>query len=130
MEIHKPREEETGISERGNNIARMGRVLRETAGRKNGRRKGRNTNEGEADGAGGNRNHSRRGRETIWKLKRRGTGEGWREAWMYGTEEIVGKIVELINGVWKTEGFPVDWREGVICPIFKKGEKNRTESYR
>jgi hypothetical protein len=49
---------------------------------------------------------------------------------MYGTEEIVGKIVELINGVWKTEGFPVDWREGVICPIFKKGEKNRTESYR
>jgi hypothetical protein len=94
MEIHKPREEATGISERGNNIARMGRVLRETAGRENGRRKGRNTNEGEADGAGGNRNHSRRGRETIRKLKRRGTREGWREAWMYGTEEIVGKIVE------------------------------------
>jgi hypothetical protein len=78
MEIHKPREEETGISERGNKRHRM----------------------------------------------------GWREAWMYGTEEIVEKMVELINGVCKIEGFPLDWREGVICPIFKKGEKNRTENYR
>jgi hypothetical protein len=120
MEIHKPREEVTGISERGNNNARMGRVLRESAGRENGRRKGRNTNEGETDGARGNRNHSRRGRET---------GEGWREAWMYGTEEIVEKMVELINGVCKIEGFPLDWREGVICPIFKKGKKNRMENY-
>jgi hypothetical protein len=33
MEIHKPREKEKRISERGNNNARMGRVLHETAGR-------------------------------------------------------------------------------------------------
>jgi hypothetical protein len=39
-------------------------------------------------------------------------------------------MVELMNGVWRGEGFPVDWREGVICPIFKKGEKNRAENYR
>jgi hypothetical protein len=45
---------------------------------------------------------------------------------MYGTE----RMVELMNGVWRGEGFPVDWREGVICPIFKKGEKNRAENYR
>jgi hypothetical protein len=63
MEIHKPREEVTGISERGNNNARMGRVLRESDGRENGRRKGRN-----------HHHHSRRGRETVRKLKRRGTG--------------------------------------------------------
>jgi hypothetical protein len=25
---------------------------------------------------------------------------------------------------------PVDWREGVICPIFKQGEENRAENYR
>jgi hypothetical protein len=29
MKIHKPREKEKGISERGNNNARMGRVLHE-----------------------------------------------------------------------------------------------------
>jgi hypothetical protein len=39
-------------------------------------------------------------------------------------------MVELMNGVCRGEGFPVAWREGVICPIFKKGEKNRAENYR
>jgi hypothetical protein len=52
------------------------------------------------------------------------------EAWMYGTERMVERMVELMNGVWRGEGFPVDWSEGVICPIFKKGEKNRAENYR
>jgi hypothetical protein len=52
------------------------------------------------------------------------------EAWMYGTERMVGRMVELMNGVWRGKGFPVDWREGVICPIFKKGEKNTAENYR
>jgi hypothetical protein len=60
MEILIPREKGKGISERGNNNARMGRVLQETAGREEGRRRGRNTNEGEADGAGENINHSGR----------------------------------------------------------------------
>jgi hypothetical protein len=44
MEIHKPREKAKGIS----------------AGREKGRGNGRNTNEREADGARGNRNHSGR----------------------------------------------------------------------
>jgi hypothetical protein len=29
-------------------------------------------------------------------------------------------MVELMNGVWKGEGFPVDLREDVISPIYKK----------
>jgi hypothetical protein len=65
----------------------------------------------------------------IRHLKKR-KAPGWdgvqNEAWMYGTE----RMVELMNGVWRGEGFPADWREGVICPILKKGEKNRTENYR
>jgi hypothetical protein len=44
---------------------------------------------------------------------------------MYGTEGIVERLVEVMNGVWRGEGFPVDWREGVICPIYKKGEKSK-----
>jgi hypothetical protein len=67
---------EKGISERGNNNARMGRVLYETGGREKRRRDG-NTNEGEADSAGGNRNHSGRGGKTDKELeKEKGTGEG------------------------------------------------------
>jgi hypothetical protein len=55
--LHKPREKEKGISERGKNNARMGRV-------KEKKKEGRNRNGEEADSARGNRNHSRRGRET------------------------------------------------------------------
>jgi hypothetical protein len=40
-----------------------------------------------------------------------------------GTERMVERMVELMNGVWRGEGFPEDWREGVICPIFKKARK-------
>ena len=32
--------------------------------------------------------------------------------------------------VWKGEGFPEEWKEGLITPIFKKGEKGRIENYR
>jgi hypothetical protein len=120
---------ERGISERGNNNTRMGRVLHETAGREKGRRRGGNTNEGEADGARGNRNHSGRGGKTDKDLeKEKGSGEG-RGGW-YGTERMVERMVELMNGVWRGEEFPVDRREGVIRPIFKKGEKNRAANYR
>jgi hypothetical protein len=45
------------------------------------------------------------------------------EAWMDGTEGIVEILVEVMNGVWREEGFPVDWRECVICPIHKEGER-------
>jgi hypothetical protein len=69
----------------------------------------------------------------IRHLKKR-KAPGWdgvqNEAWMYGTEGMVERMVELMNGVWRGEGFPADWREGVICPIFKKSEKNRAENYR
>jgi hypothetical protein len=64
----------------------------------------------------------------ISKLKKRkapGRDGVQNEAWMYGTEGIVERLVEVMNGKWRGEGFPVDWREGVICPICKKGEKSR-----
>ncbi|KAH0811711.1 hypothetical protein GEV33_011080 [Tenebrio molitor] len=72
------------------------------------------------------------GRHIRYLKKRK--APGWdgvqNEAWMYGTERMVERMVELMNGVWRGEGFPEDWREGVICQIFKKGEKNRAENYR
>jgi hypothetical protein len=98
MEIHKPREKEKGISERGNNNARLGRVLHETAGREKGRRKRRNRNEEEADGAIGSRNHSRRGRETNKETEKdKGIGEG------RSAEGIVERMIEVMNGVERRE---------------------------
>jgi hypothetical protein len=114
MEIHKPREKEKGISERGDNNARMGRVLHETAGRNKGRKKGRNTNEREADGATAPAETEitvEKVERQIRKLKKRKAperDEAQNEAWMYGTEGIVGRLVEPMKGVWRGEGFPID----------------------
>jgi hypothetical protein len=52
------------------------------------------------------------------------------EAWMYGTERMVKRMVELINEIWRGEESSVNWRGGVICPIYIKREKNRAENYR
>jgi hypothetical protein len=35
-----------------------------------------------------------------------------------GIEGIVERLVEVMNGVRRGEGFPEDWREDVICPTY------------
>jgi hypothetical protein len=52
------------------------------------------------------------------------------ESWIYGTEREVDRLLEIMNGVWKGEGFPQEWKEGIICPIYKKGEKDTASNYR
>jgi hypothetical protein len=50
---------------------------------------------------------------------------------MYGTDEgRVKRLVAVMNGVWRGKSFPVDWRECVIFPIYKKDEKDKVENYR
>lgn len=34
------------------------------------------------------------------------------------------------NRVWKEEGWPEGWKEGVIVPIVKKGKREKVEEYR
>jgi hypothetical protein len=88
----QPREKEKGISERGNNNARIERVLYETSGREKGKRKSRNRNEEKADDARGNRNHSRRGKEINKENeKKKGRGE-------VKVEEKEGKRFDPIKG--------------------------------
>lgn len=52
------------------------------------------------------------------------------EVWKYGGEEVEGWIWKLCNRVCNGEGWPKDWREGVIVPIIKKGEGESVEEYR
>lgn len=51
------------------------------------------------------------------------------EVWIYSREKIRTKLKEVLRRVWKGEGFPEEWRKGVITPIHKKGDKNK-ENYR
>jgi archaellum component FlaC len=71
MEIHKQREKEKGISEQGNNNARMGRLLYETVGREKRRRRSRNTNEGEAEAPEETEITAEEVEKQIRKLKKR-----------------------------------------------------------
>jgi len=39
-------------------------------------------------------------------------------------------IWDFCNRIWKGEGWPEAWNEGIIIPIIKKGEGERVEDYR
>ncbi|KAJ3657817.1 hypothetical protein Zmor_009596 [Zophobas morio] len=45
---------------------------------------------------------------------------------MFGTEGVKERIWEVVDGIWKGKGFPRQWREGVLIPLFKKGQKSKT----
>jgi hypothetical protein len=40
-----------------------------------------------------------------------------------GSKGIVERLVEVMNGVWRGEGFPEDWREGCNLPNLQKGRE-------
>lgn len=66
-------------------------------------------------------------------MKRRkaaGDDELENEVWLYGGEKVLTGITKLINKVWNGEGMPESWKEGIISPIFKKGDRNKEKNYR
>ena len=72
-------------------------------------------------------------KEQIRKLKKKkaaGEDKIENEAWIYSNVKIVKRITEIFNKVWKGEGFPERWKEGVISPIFKKGDREKVNNYR
>lgn len=44
------------------------------------------------------------------------------EVWKFGGEVVKEWLWGGCNRVWRGEGWPEDWREGIIVPIGKKGE--------
>jgi hypothetical protein len=67
--------------------------------------------------------------QQLRKLKRKkapGRDGIQNESWIYGTEREVDRLLEIMNGVWKGEGFPQEWKEGIICPIYRVSPKKKT----
>ena len=50
--------------------------------------------------------------------------------WLYGGEDIVGKLICVIGKIWDGDELPKDWRTGIIVPLFKKGDPNEAKNYR
>ena len=59
-----------------------------------------------------------------------GCDEIQNEAWRLMPMEVGEVFHKLINKIWMGNGIPRDWRRGIICPIFKKGEKDEAKNYR
>jgi hypothetical protein len=47
-----------------------------------------------------------------------------------GGEMLWSKIHKLINYVWSKEDLPDKWKESIIVPIYKKGNKTDCSYYR
>lgn len=52
------------------------------------------------------------------------------EVWKYGGKEIMEWFWVICNRSWKEEGWPEDWREGVVIPILKKSQGEKVKDYR
>ena len=44
------------------------------------------------------------------------------EVWKYAPKNVGEVLWELLRKIWNGEGIPEDWKKGVICPIYKKGD--------
>lgn len=47
-----------------------------------------------------------------------------------GGNRLIKSIHKLIKDIWEQERMPVKWMVGIICPIYKKGDKTLCDSYR
>jgi hypothetical protein len=47
-----------------------------------------------------------------------------------GGEMLLSAIHKLINSIWNKEEFPDHWKESIIVPINKKGDKTDCNNYR
>jgi hypothetical protein len=46
-----------------------------------------------------------------------------------GCEILCSKIHKLINSIWNKEKLPDQWKECIIVPVHKKGDKNDCSKY-
>lgn len=52
------------------------------------------------------------------------------EAWIYGTDAQIESLTNVLNRIWMGEGFPENWKKGIIIPIHKKGDRHLAKNYR
>jgi hypothetical protein len=49
---------------------------------------------------------------------------------MVKTNRLLNRIYELVRQIWEEERIPAEWKETIIVPIHKRGERDKCENYR
>jgi hypothetical protein len=66
----------------------------------------------------------------LKKYKLPGSGQIPAELIQAGGEMLMSAIHKLINSVWNKEELPDQWKESIVVPIYKKGDKTGCNNYR
>ena len=65
------------------------------------------------------------------KKKKAADSEGFTaELLQAGVRELTRPITRLFNKMWKSGEFPSEWNEGLLVPVFKKGDSEDCANYR
>jgi hypothetical protein len=48
----------------------------------------------------------------------------------YAPEEFKLKLLNFLNNIYRENCIPNEWRNAVITPIFKKGDRREPQNYR
>jgi hypothetical protein len=67
---------------------------------------------------------------TLKRHKLQGSDEIPAEWIQAGGEILRSNIHKLINSIWNKEELPDQWKESIIVPVHKKGDKNNCSNYR
>jgi hypothetical protein len=62
--------------------------------------------------------------------KAAGTDETHPELIKYGADKLLNRMYELVRQIWEEERIPEEWKETIIVPIHKRGDRDRCENYR
>jgi len=59
-----------------------------------------------------------------------GTDEIHPELIKFGGDKLLNRMYELVRQIWEEERIPEEWKETIIFPIHKRGDRDRCENYR
>jgi len=48
----------------------------------------------------------------------------------YGGDKLLNRMYEVVRQIWEEERIPEEWKETIIVPIHKRGDRDRCENYR